>query len=98
MISSFGSAPGSHCGFTEVLRWYALGGHSMAGIFEHAGIFKLGKGGMTSLARSIISEYRGHLILETTINAVEQDENSVTLFATNGRRFQANYVISTIPL
>ncbi|CAJ0544187.1 Ff.00g034910.m01.CDS01 [Fusarium sp. VM40] len=98
MISSFGSAPGSHCGFTEVLRWYALGGHSMAGVFEHAGIFKLGKGGMTSLARSIISEYRGNLLLETTINAIEQDRDGVTLFAKNGRKFQASHVISTIPL
>ncbi|KAG5655100.1 hypothetical protein KAF25_000223, partial [Fusarium avenaceum] len=98
MISSFGSAPGSQCGFTEVLRWYALGGHSMAGVFEHAGIFKLGKGGMTSLARSIISEFRGHLLLETTIDAIEQDKDGVTLYAKNGRKLQASYVVSTIPL
>ncbi|KAI1072900.1 hypothetical protein LB507_008917 [Fusarium sp. FIESC RH6] len=98
MISSFGSVPGSQCGFTEVLRWYALGGHSMAGVFEHAGIFKLGKGGMTSLARAILSEYRGHLLFETTIDEVKQDKSSVSLTAKNGRTIQARYVISTIPL
>ena len=98
MISSFGSVPGSQCGFTEVLRWYALGGHSMAGVFEHAGIFKLGNGGMTSLARAILSDYRGHLLFGTTINAIEQDKNSVTLTSKNGRTIKARCVISTIPL
>lgn len=39
MISSFGAVPGDQCAFTEVLRWYALGGHSMAGVFELAGTY-----------------------------------------------------------
>jgi lysyl oxidase-like protein 2/3/4 len=98
MISSFGAVPGSQCGFAEVLRWYALGGHSMAGVFEHAGLFKLGKGGMTSLARSILSEYRGHLLFNTTIDRVEQNKSRVILTAKNGRRIEAKYVVSTIPL
>ncbi|KAF4971712.1 hypothetical protein FSARC_1511 [Fusarium sarcochroum] len=98
MISSFGSVPGSQCGFIEVLRWYALGGHTMAGVFELAGLFKLGKGGMTSLARAILSEYSGHLLFDTVIDTVEQKKSSVVLSAKNGRRIEANYVISTIPL
>ncbi|KAF7554874.1 hypothetical protein G7Z17_g2595 [Cylindrodendrum hubeiense] len=98
MISSFGSVPGSECGFTEVLRWYALGNHTMAGVFELAGIYKLGKGGMTSFARSILSEYRGHLLLNTTIDKFEQKGESVVLSAKDGRQIRARYVISTIPL
>lgn len=58
LISTFGAVPRSECGFTEVLRWYALGGHSMAGVFELAGVYKLGKGGMTSFANAILSDYK----------------------------------------
>ncbi|KAI1059590.1 hypothetical protein LB506_008966 [Fusarium annulatum] len=98
MISSFGSVPGSQCGFVEVLRWYALGGHSMAGVFERAGLCKLGNGGMTSLALSILSEYRGHILFNTVVEKVDQNGNGVTLTTKNGRRIEAKYVISTIPL
>lgn len=98
MISSFGSVPGSECGFTEVLRWYALGNHTMAGVFELAGIYKLGKGGMTSFARSIFSDYRGHLLFNTVVDKFEQNGKSVVLSAKDGRRIRARYVISTIPL
>ncbi|RSL70864.1 hypothetical protein CEP53_001759 [Fusarium sp. AF-6] len=98
MVSSFGSAPGSECGFTEALRWYALGGHTMAGVFELAGVYKLGKGGMSSLARSILSEYHGHLLFNTVLEKVDQHNSSVTLTAKNGRQIQASQVISTIPL
>ncbi|KAE8423587.1 hypothetical protein BDV36DRAFT_306102 [Aspergillus pseudocaelatus] len=50
--NTFGSAPGKDIAFTEALRWYALGGHSMAGVFELAGVYKIGNGGMTSFARA----------------------------------------------
>ncbi|OHE96133.1 lysyl oxidase-like protein 2/3/4 [Colletotrichum orchidophilum] len=42
MISSLGAVPGRESGFIEVLCWYALGVHSMAGTFELVGIYKLG--------------------------------------------------------
>lgn len=98
MVSSFGSAPGSECGFTEALRWYALGGHTMAGVFELAGVYKLGKGGMSSFARAILDEYSGHLLFNTVLEKVEQNNSSVTLTAKNGRQIRSNQVISTIPL
>lgn len=72
LISSFGSAPGNACGFTEALRWYALGGHTMAGVFELAGIYKLGNGGMTAFAKAILVDYKGHLLLNTTIEKITQ--------------------------
>ncbi|KAK1506106.1 lysyl oxidase-like protein 2/3/4, partial [Colletotrichum tamarilloi] len=98
MISSFGAVPGSECGFTEVLRWYALGGHSMAGTFELAGMYKLGGGGMTSLARAILDDYRGHVVLNAVVEKVEQRGSTVVVSTKNGRRFEAKYCISTIPL
>ncbi|KAF9880854.1 hypothetical protein CkaCkLH20_01896 [Colletotrichum karsti] len=98
MISSFGAVPGSQCAFTEVLRWYALGGHSMAGVFELAGTFKLGNGGMTSLARSVLSDYRGHLLLNAAVDKIEQHGASVHVSTKDGRHIHADYLISTIPL
>ncbi|KAK1463670.1 lysyl oxidase-like protein 2/3/4 [Colletotrichum cuscutae] len=98
MISSFGAVPGSECGFTEVLRWYALGGHSMAGTFELAGMYKLGGGGMTSLARAILDDYCGHVVFNAVVEKVEQRGSTVVVFTKNGRRFEAKYCISTIPL
>ncbi|KAI8153589.1 hypothetical protein K4K49_002947 [Colletotrichum sp. SAR 10_70] len=98
MISSFGAVPGDQCAFTEVLRWYALGGHSMAGVFELAGTYKLGKGGMTSLARSILSDYGGHLVLNAAVDRVVQNGTSVTVSTKAGHRIEAKYLVSTIPL
>ncbi|KAK1639403.1 hypothetical protein BDP81DRAFT_512389 [Colletotrichum phormii] len=98
MISSFGAVPSSECGFTEVLRWYALGGHSMAGTFELAGMYKLGGGGMTSLARAILDDYRGHVLFDTVVEKVEQQGLTVVVSTKDGQRFEAKYCISTLPL
>ncbi|KXH55403.1 lysyl oxidase-like protein 2/3/4 [Colletotrichum salicis] len=98
MISSFGAVPGSECGFTEVLCWYALGGHSMAGTFELAGMYKLSGGGMTSLARAILDDYRGHVLFDTVVEKIEQQGSTVVMSTKNGSQFEAKYCISTIPL
>lgn len=98
LVNSFGSAPGSKTGFTEALRWYALGGHTMAGTFELAGIFKLGGGGMTSLALAILGEYTGDVLLNTPIKEVRQTSAAVTITTRSGQDIRASSIISTIPL
>lgn len=99
MVSSFGSAPGEQCAFSEALRWYALGGHSMATLYELVGTFKLGKGGMTRLARCLLAEHKGHLLLNTVVDKIQQTAKSVILTSEkSGRQIEAAYVISTIPL
>ncbi|KAL3292801.1 lysyl oxidase-like protein 2/3/4 [Colletotrichum asianum] len=98
MISSFGAVPGDQCAFTEVLRWYALGGHSMAGVFELAGTYKLGKGGTTSLAQSILGEYGGHMVLNAVVDRVVQNGTSVTVSTKAGHQIEAKYLVLTIPL
>lgn len=60
----------SQVSFTEVLRWYALGGHTMAGAYKLSGVYKLGKEGMTSFARAILSEYQGDLLFKTQVSQV----------------------------
>lgn len=97
MISSLGSLPGSQTGFVEVLRWYALGGHSMAGLYELCGIYKLGEGGMTRFARSVLADYKGHLVLNTVVKKIEQSNQSTLIHTSTGGQIRAKYVISTIP-
>ncbi|OKP09723.1 Pseudooxynicotine oxidase [Penicillium subrubescens] len=97
-VATFGSAPGSDIGFTEVLRWFALGGHSMAGVFERAGIYKLGNGGMTAFARAILRDFQGDVLFNTVVQKVDQGRNGVSLQMQDGRRIDAKAVVSTIPL
>ena len=97
-ISSFGSAPGKDTGFTEALRWFALGGHTMAGVFERAGIWKLGNGGMTSFARAILGEYTGDVLFGAVVKEVKQNRAGATVITSLGQQIKARSVVSTIPL
>ncbi|RDW68714.1 flavin monoamine oxidase family protein [Aspergillus mulundensis] len=97
-VNTFGSAPGKETGFVEALRWYALGGHSMALMFEKAGIYKLGNGGMTSFAKAIFDEYSGDRLFETAVKKINQRRGGVQVTTTAGRTFTAKTVVSTLPL
>jgi phytoene dehydrogenase-like protein len=98
MMNSFGSAPGSKTGFVEALRWYALGGHTLAGLWEIAGVFKLGGGGMTSLARAILGDFTGDVLLNTPVAAISQDTRGAMVTTQTGRQIKAKSIVSTIPL
>ncbi|KAL4922087.1 amine oxidase [Aspergillus aurantiobrunneus] len=97
-INTFGSAPGKDIGFVDALRWYALGGHTMAGVFEMAGIYKLGNGGMTAFARAVLGEYTGDRLFNTVVAEIRHHLSGVEVTTTGGQRFRANTVVSTIPL
>lgn len=97
-INSFGSAPGTDIGFVEALRWFALGGHSLAQVFELAGTYKIGKGGMTTLARSIFEDTHADIILRCVVDTIQQDDSGVTLVSRDGRIIKARTVVCTIPL
>jgi len=97
-VNTFGSAPGAETGFTEALRWFALGGHSIAGVFERAGIYKIGHGGMTSFARAILDDFKGDIVMETVVEQIDEGRNGVELHVSGGRRLHGKAIISTIPL
>jgi len=99
IIGTFGSAPSTDIGFVEALRWYALGGHNLAQLFEIAGTYKLGKGGMTSFVRAILADARCDILFNTVVaEIVQNDASGVGVKSKNGRSFKAKQVISTIPL
>ncbi len=102
-VNSFGSAPGSEIGFVEALRWYALGGHNMAQVFELAGIYKLGKGGMTAFARSILRDARCDILLDTIVSEIISDDGSSQGIGVVKSRdgqwiLKAKAIVSTVPL
>jgi lysyl oxidase-like protein 2/3/4 len=70
----------------------------MAGVFELAGTYKIGNGGMTSFARAILGEYRGHMVFETTVKEIRQSNSAVEVITKLGHSIKAIYLISTIPL
>jgi lysyl oxidase-like protein 2/3/4 len=97
-IGTFGSAPGKDTGFTDALRWYALGGHSIAGVFELAGVYKIGNGGMTSFARAIMGDYTGDRLFDATVKEIHQGSSEVRVVLDRGQKIKAKMVVSTIPL
>lgn len=97
-VSTFGSAPVKDIGFVEALRWFALGGHSMAGVFELAGVYKLGSGGMTSFARAILGDFTGHVSFGTVVEQINHGRDMVEVVTKDGRRVGARAVVSTVPL
>lgn len=99
LMSSLGSAPGSKTGLVEVLRWYALSGHTLAHMFESAGAYKIGKGGMTSLARAILKDGEFDLALNTTVADVLQERpGEVVIRCRSGTQYKAKVAVTTIPL
>ncbi|CAG8043752.1 unnamed protein product [Penicillium salamii] len=97
-VSTFGSAPGSSIGFTEALRWFALGGHSMAGVFEMAGLYKIGKGGMTSFAQAILGDYTGDMLFGTAVKDISDSASGIKITTTSGKYLKAKTIVCTIPL
>lgn len=97
--NSFGSATPTDIAYTDALRWFALGGYSMPTMYDAAGAFKLGNGGMTNLARHALSQYRGDRVLNKVVSSLNQTSASqVTVSCTDGSSYKASKVICTIPL
>jgi monoamine oxidase len=97
-ISLFGLNAAADTGFTEVLRWYSLSGHSMAGVYELTSFYKLGNGGMTQFARAILNDAKCDRLLDTQVSKIDQSGTNVVVTSKNGRIISAQVVISTIPL
>lgn len=87
-------------GFTEFLFWWALGGHSMAGITAANGVYKIGRGGMTEFARNLLADYHGDLAFDAEVEGIQQvgEKQPVKLSLRDGRTISAGDVISTVPL
>ncbi|KAI6764090.1 hypothetical protein HG530_007879 [Fusarium avenaceum] len=97
-ISLFGLNAAADTGFTEVLRWYSLAGHSMAGVYELTSFYKLGNGGMTEFALAVLGDSQCDRLFGTEVSKIDQSQGNVVITAKNGRIVTATAVVSTIPL
>lgn len=70
----------------------------MRGVFEAVGVFKLGNGGMTTFARAILDDFRGHIALNREIRKIHQAHSHVELTTKDGQTINARRVVCTIPL
>lgn len=88
-------------GFVEFLRWIALGGYTLQGMVDTTAVYKIGNGGMTSLARKILGDYKGDIMFDAAVTDITQEPqqgNGVNVTLRDGRSFHAAQVVSTIPL
>ncbi|KAM0489803.1 hypothetical protein ACHAP8_012218 [Fusarium lateritium] len=98
LTNTFGTSPSNEIGFTEALRWYALGGHTLTQMFELVGLYKLGNSGMTSFAKAIFEDYSGAALFSTEVTKISQTSDKVTVTTKDGRSLSAGHIICTIPL
>ncbi|RGP78390.1 flavin containing amine oxidase [Fusarium longipes] len=98
ITNTFGTAPSHEIGFTEALRWYALGGYSLKSLLEAVGLYKLGNGGMTTFAKAIFEDYSGSVLFGTEVTRISQTASKATITTKDGRVLSALRVICTIPL
>ena len=84
--------------FSGALRWYALGGYTFAGTTAVSGTYKIGNGGMTSLANAMVRELHCDQSFGTEVTGVMQDDDKVIVQTKNGQTLTAGHVVCTIPL
>lgn len=84
--------------FSGALRWYALGGYTFAGTTAVSGTYRIGNGGMTSLANAIVRESKCDWSFGTEVTAITQNNEGVTLQTRGGNKLTATHVVCTIPL
>ncbi|OJJ56547.1 hypothetical protein ASPSYDRAFT_182263 [Aspergillus sydowii CBS 593.65] len=96
-LSSICGASMDKAGFFDVLRWWALGGYTMDGVYETGDQFKFAAG-QSSFARCFFDEAMRTNNLtyafNTTITSVQDQKNRVVV---NGN-WSAKRVICTVPL
>lgn len=112
-LGAISGAPMAQTGFFDVLRWWALSGHTTAGMYAATETWKLSKsgGGQSGFARAFFDEAVGTgnmaWAFDTRVEAVVQREDgTVALLAAGGgggerqqqKRFLGRRLICTVPL
>jgi lysyl oxidase-like protein 2/3/4 len=84
--------------FTVPLRWYALGGYTFAGSTAISSMYRIANGGMTSLAKAILSDADYDRVFDREVTAINQNAKGVTVQTGNNSNVTADLAICTIPL
>lgn len=98
LFNCFGCSTGNETAFSSALQWYVLGGCRLQSLFAAVGAFKLPGGGMTSLAKHILAEFKGDRLFNTPVKAIRQNESEVKIVCQGDLELSSKRVICTIPL
>lgn len=96
--TSFSSLPADETAFMVPLRLHALGGYSFAGTLAISSMYRIANGGMTSLAKAMLSEADYDRVFGMEVTAIDQDSQGVTVQICNRSKITADLAICTIPL
>lgn len=97
--STMSLVPSSAASFTDLLHWQGLSGHGFSRLSELSIFYKIGDGGMTSLARAMYKDFKGDSIFSNRVISIDQSSgNGTTIKLENGKTLRSKVVISTIPL
>lgn len=84
-------------GLSSALRWVsATGGHWQL-MHEASATYRV-EGGMSAWTAAIAADVAGEIRLNTTVTALTQDADGVTVDTGDGRRVRARRVVSTLPI
>jgi len=98
LTGGFGQSHARDVGFMEAAMWFARVGGTNAGINEYCSTYKIGNGGTTSLARAILSDFDGDIVVNAPVAEIAQDSQIVKVTLRDSRQVKARYLICTIPL
>jgi monoamine oxidase len=93
-----GVARSRDIGFVEFLRWTALSGHTLAANLEATGTFKIGNGGTTRLARKILDDYHGDILMSATVTTITNSSSGNVVKLLSGKAQHTKAIVCTIPL
>lgn len=84
-------------GLVDQLRWWALGDHDMGLLFDRCGRYKI-KEGTSHLAKAILDDVRGDILLNTHVTAVHDQGDKRVVETRDGKSYEGNAVICALPM
>lgn len=97
MCCSIGTTNPENISLYDVYKWWALSGYSTADFFAATTTFKL-KCGTTKLAMSMLHDYKGDLLVNAPVSAIENTDNKVIVTLRDSQTLTAARLICTVPL
>jgi monoamine oxidase len=96
-IETCSHGPVAEASYTEMLRWWALGGYTTEGQFNSTGRYMIVEG-TSGLIDCMVKEANADIHLRTPVKQIEQDNSGVIIHTTSGKRLSAQAAILALPM
>nr|WP_290369291.1 NAD(P)/FAD-dependent oxidoreductase [Rhodococcus fascians] len=84
--------------YTQALRWCALAGGDWKLMFEACATYKFARGTKSLLDAIAADAHAADIRLDTTVTAIDETDEGVTVTTADGKQLRAARVITTVPL